>query len=177
MKRLLVVPLLVAAAVVLLVGPAAAAVTPDTYTPGPFGPAPSGTHLQSGTISCTVNPDLSVDCGGYQLNGVGNTNAVVSLIASYSATIDCNNPGNNRNNPIESHTTNFSANSTATVTPTRNGRLNVAARSVSPFSVAQGCPNPNWKPVIRDGTLVLNSFSYTLTFVGFGSPYITIAAQ
>ena len=31
-------------------------------------------------------------------------------------------------------------------------------------------------PSIRGGTVTLNSFTYTLTFVGFGSPYITIAA-
>jgi hypothetical protein len=47
---------------------------------------------------------------------------------------------------------------------------------VSPFSAPQVCPNPNWTPQIRAGSLTLNSFTYTLTFAGFSSPYITIAA-
>jgi len=29
----------------------------------------------------------------------------------------------------------------------------------------------------RPGTLVLETFTYTLTFAGFGSPYITITAS
>jgi hypothetical protein len=110
------------------------------------------------------------------LGGVGHTNATVSLVANYTATIDCNNPGNNRNNPIESHTSTFSASSTATVASTRNGQLRVPAQSVSPFGAPQVCPNPNWTPEIRGGTVTLVSFTYTLTFAGFGSPYITITA-
>jgi hypothetical protein len=98
----------------------------------------------------------------------------VDLAASYSATIDCFNKGTNPNNPVESHTTTFSADSTANVASTRNGQLRVPAQSVSPFSAPQVCPNPNWTPKIRPGTLNLNSFTYTLTFAGFSSPYITI---
>jgi hypothetical protein len=97
----------------------------------------------------------------------------VSLTASYSATIDCTNHGGNL---VESHTTTFAARSTATVASTRNGQLSVPAQSVSPFSAPQVCPNPNWTPSIRAGTLVLNTFTYTLTFAGFSSPYITITA-
>jgi len=160
--------------------PALAAVAPGTYTPtaGSFNPAnaPGSSHLASGSPSCTVNADLSINCSPYVLGGVGNTNATVSLVANYSATIDCFNPGANPNNPIESHTTTFDASSTATVASTRNGQLRVPAQSVSPFSAPQVCPNPNWTPVIREGTLTLNSFTYTLTFAGFTSPYITITA-
>ena len=50
----------------------------------------------------------------------------------------------------------------------------MGARSVSPFSAPQVCPNPNWTPSIWAGTLVLNSFTYTLTFAGFSNAYITI---
>jgi hypothetical protein len=100
----------------------------------------------------------------------------VSLTASYSAIIDCFNGGTNKNNPVESHTTTFSASSSATVTSTKNGQLSVPQQSVSPFSAPQVCPNPNWTPVIRGGSVTLNSFTYTLTFAGFNSPYITIAA-
>jgi hypothetical protein len=166
---------------VALFASAALAVAPGTYTPtnDSFNPAnaPGSSHLASGTVECVVNPDLSVDCSAYVLGGVGHTNATVSLVATYSATIDCNNPGNNRNNPIESHTATFSASSTATVASTRNGQLRVPAQSVSPFSAPQVCPNPNWIPEIREGTLTLDTFTYTLTFAGFTSPYITITAS
>jgi hypothetical protein len=154
---------------------ALAAVSPGTYTPnaGSFdgANAPGSSHLTSGSPSCTVNANLSIDCSAYVLGGVGNTNAVVSLTASYTATIDCTNHGGNL---VESHTSDFAASNSATLTPSRNGQLRVGARSVSPFSAPQVCPNPNWTPSIRPGTLVLNSFTYTLTFVGFSNAYITI---
>jgi hypothetical protein len=133
--------------------------------------APSGTHQQSGTIGCTVNADLSVTCSSFELAGVGNTNAVASLTASYSATIDCTNHGGNL---VEAHTATFSDSDVVPVTSTKNGRLRVPTLSVSPFAAPQVCPNPNWTPSIRSGTLVLNSFTYTLTFAGFTAPYITI---
>ena len=158
-----------------------AAVAPGTYTPSAdsfnSANAPGSSHLASGSPSCTVNADLSINCSAYVLGGVGHTNATVNLDASYSAIIDCFNPGTNPNNPIESHTATFSASSTATVASTRNGQLRVPAQSVSPFSAPQVCPNPNWTPRIRPGSLTLNSFTYTLTFAGFSSPYITITAS
>jgi hypothetical protein len=159
--------------------PALAQVAPGTYTPdaGSFNSAnaPGSSHLASGTPQCVVDANLDVDCSAYVLGGVGHTNATVSLVANYSATIDCNNPGNNRNNPIESHTATFSDTSTATVASTRNGQLRVPAQSASAFDAPQVCPNDNWIPEIRDGTLELTSFTYTLTFAGFSSPYITIS--
>jgi len=156
---------------------ASATVAPGTYTPtaGSFDPAnaPGSSHLTSGSPSCTVNADRSISCSPYVLGGVGHTNANVSLTASYSATIDCTNKGGNL---VESHTSTFSASSSTTVTSSRNGQLSVPTQSASPFSAPQVCPNPNWTPSIRAGTLTLNSFTYTLTFAGFGSPYITIKA-
>jgi hypothetical protein len=98
----------------------------------------------------------------------------VSLTAPYSATIDCTNRGGNL---VESHTSTFSDSSTATVASTRNGQLRVTSRSVSFSGAPVGCPNPNWPPSIRAGTLVLEAFTYTLTFAGFSSPYITITAS
>jgi hypothetical protein len=156
----------------------ALAVTPGTYTPtsDSFNPAnaPASSHLQSGTVQCVVNADLSIDCSSYVLAGVGHTNATVDLSATYSALINCTNHGGNL---VEVHSATFSADSSATLTPSRNGELRVGARSVSPFSAPQVCPNPNWTPSIAPGTLVLNTFSYTLTFAGFSSPYITITAS
>jgi hypothetical protein len=161
--------------------PALAQVEPGTFGPddGSFNSAnaPGGTHLanRSPEPSCTVNEDLSIECNAYTLGGVGNTNATVDLEANYFAIVDCNNPGNNRNNPIESHETTFSAERTFNVASTRNGQLRVSAAEVDPAAVAQGCPNPNWEPVIREGTLELTDFTYTLTFAGFTSPFITIS--
>ena len=158
--------------------PALAQVAPGTYTPTAdsfdSANAPGSSHLRSGTPSCTVNADLDVDCSAYVLGGVGHTDADVSLTANYTAIIDCNNPGNNRNNPIESHEATFTDTSAATVTSGRNGQLRVPAQSASAGDVAQVCPNDNWEPEIRDGTLELTDFTYTLTFEGFDSPYITI---
>ena len=159
--------------------PALAAVSPGTYFPTSdsfnSANAPGSSHLSSGSPSCTVNADRSIDCSAYVLGGVGHTNADLLLTANYSATIDCNNPSEkNRNNPIESHTTTFSVDQPATLTSSRNGQLRVPTESVSPFSAPQVCPNTSWVPEIRGGTVTLNSFSYTLTFEDFSSPYITI---
>ena len=167
------------AAVIAFSAAAWANVPAGTYTPtaGSFNPAnaPGSSHLASGTVQCVVASNLNITCSPFVLGGVGHTNADVSLAASYSATIDCFNAGTNKNNPVESHTTTFSASSSATVTSSKNGQLSVPTQSVSAFSAPQVCPNPNWTPKIRAGTLVLNNFTYTLTFAGFSSPYITIA--
>jgi hypothetical protein len=152
--------------------------------PGPYGPntgsfdsanAPGSSHLTSGSPLCTVNTDLSIDCSAYVLGGVGHTNATVLLTASYTAIIDCFNGGTNKNNPVESHTTSFSPTSQATVPSTKNGQLSVPAQSVSFSGAPVGCPNANWTPKIRPGSAQLVSFSYTLKFAGFTSPYITIS--
>jgi glycerol uptake facilitator-like aquaporin len=134
--------------------------------------APGSSHLASGTIACVVEVDLDVVCSAYVLGGVGHTNAAVSLAATYSATIDCTNHGGNL---VESHTSEFTDSSTAAVASTKNGQLSVPERSASPFSAPQVCPNPNWTPSIRAGTLVLEEFTYTLTFAGFTSPAVTIS--
>jgi hypothetical protein len=167
----------VLAAAIAFPASASAAVAPGTYTPTAdsfnSANAPGSSHLSWGSPSCTVNANLSIGCSAYVLGGVGHTNATVALNASYSATIDCTNHGGNL---VESHTTTFAASSTATMASTRNGQLSVPAQSVSPFLAPQVCPNPNWTPSIRAGTLTLNTFTYTLTFAGFTSPYITITA-
>jgi hypothetical protein len=178
MRRLGIITAFAALVLALSASAAFAAVAPGTYLPtaGSFNPAnaPGSSHLTSGSPSCTVNAARDISCSAYVLGGVGHTNATVSLVANYSATIDCTNNGGNL---VESHTTTFAANSTASVASTKNGQLSVPAQSVSGFSTApQVCPNPNWTPSIRGGTVTLNSFTYTLTFAGFTSAYITITA-
>ena len=122
-----------------------------------------------------MGTNLSVTCSSFQLAGVGNTNATVVLLASYTGTVDCFNHGKDPNNPIESHTTSFSTGDTTTVASTKNGRLTIPQETASPGSVTQVCPNPNWTAQLRPGSLELVSFTYTVTFAGFTSPYISIA--
>jgi hypothetical protein len=181
MRRMLFVFAAVIATAALAVPAALASVAPGTYGPDPgsfsAANAPGSSHLASGSPSCTVNANLSIDCSAYVLGGVGHTNADVLLTANYTAIVDCFNPGDpsNRNNPIESHTTSFSPASKVTVTSAKNGQLSVPAQSVSFSGAPVGCPNPNWTPTIRPGSVTLVSFSYTLTFAGFSSAYITIS--
>jgi hypothetical protein len=177
MKRLVIMTALTMLLMALAAAPALD-VNPGTYIPtaDSFNPAnaPGSSHLTSGTPQCIVAANLNVSCDPYVLGGVGNTNANVSLTGSYSATIDCRNHGGN---VVESHTAFFSDTNSGTVTSSRNGQLRVPSRSISAFSAPQVCPNPNWTPLIRSGTLVLETFTYTLTFANFGSPYITITAS
>ena len=179
MKRVGIITALSMLLLALTASVAFAAVAPGTYGPnaGSFNGAnaPGSSHLTSGTVSCTVNADLSIDCGAYVLVGVGHTNANVSLTANYTAIIDCFNHGVNPNNAVESHQTSFSPNSSATVTSSKNGQLSVPKQSVAFSGAPIGCPNPNWTPVVRASSITLVSFSYTLTFAGFTSAYITIS--
>src|SRR6266516_4892797 len=135
MRRLGIITALSMLLLALTASAAFAAVAPGTYTPDPgsfnTANAPGSSHLTSGTVQCVVNTARDVDCSAYVLGGVGHTNANVSLTANYTAIIECTNHGGNL---VESHTTTFSASSSATVTSTRNGQLSVPTRSVCPFS-------------------------------------------
>ena len=155
----------------------ALAVAPGTY-PGSLtaGNAPGSSHLTSGTVQCVVNASLDVNCGAYVLGGVGHTDANVVLTANYTAIIDCFNGGSD-GGPIESHTTSFSPTSQTKLTAAKNGQLSVLEETASFSGAPIGCPNSNWTPKVRPGTLKLTSFTYTLTFVGFTSPYVKITAS
>jgi hypothetical protein len=139
--------------------------------------APSGTHLKSGMPGCSVDSSGNVSCAGFTLAGVGNTNAVEQLTATYTATVVCVNPGGNTSD--SQHQGSFSSSTPpTTLTPDRNGNLIVTPLSVSAptadqFIAQQTCPNPGWTPTLQ-GPITLQSFTYTLTFNGFSTPYITI---
>jgi hypothetical protein len=136
---------------------------------------PSGGHLQSGAIGCTIaSVTFSISCTSYRINGIGHTNATLLLTADYTATIDCTNHGNN---VVESHTVvGFDVTSgPVQLTASKNGSLSVPTASVSAGSAPQVCPNPNWTPSIRTGTIVLNNFSYTLTFDGESGAAVSIS--
>jgi hypothetical protein len=175
MKRLLFI--LVSALLAFFVTSTAAQAVISTTVD--FDNAPSGAHLanRSADPACTVT-GTTVNCVAYTIGGVGNTAADLLLVAEYSATVDCFNPGANRNNPIESHETSFSESQSATLEPSRNGQLRVGARSVSPGGAelddATTCPNANWDARIRGGSLTLDSFTYSLTFDGFNAPVVLI---
>ena len=152
-------------------------------SPGTFGNevtftsanTPGGTHIQSGAISCTVNADLSISCTGYELAGVGHTNVDVSLTATYSADVACNNPagGKNRNNDIEPQATILDATVSQDDIRAKNGRMDVQPMSIGPNTGGNPCPNVNWEAQFVN--LALVSFEYTLTFDGAAGAFITIA--
>jgi hypothetical protein len=185
MSRPLLATLAVAASLTL----AACADTGTTGpTPVPGGPrfitgpiydaaaAPNGTHLQSGTPSCSVT-GTAITCSTYELAGVGNANAQATLDAAFAAVVQCRNHGGQI---VEVKSQAESAPiSTGQLQP-KNGRLPVPALSTgnvptaSDFTSQATCPNGNWTKVLKDGTVTLTSFTYTLTFAGFSSAYITI---
>ena len=140
--------------------------------------APTGTHFQRSTATCSVNPTSRlVTCSSYELAGVGNANATGSLSALYSATVDCRNHGGQI---VEVKSQAKSApTSTGSLSP-KNGRLSVPALNSGPvptasqFEAMATCPNGNWTKELQDDTVTLASFTYTLHFAGFTGNYITI---
>jgi len=138
--------------------------------------APSGTHLQTGTIGCTPPPGsgLTVTCSSFELAGVGHTNAAVSLVAHYTADVECSNKGVNPQNSVEAQGQSFTASDNFVATSSKNGRLTVRSASASPGGLDQNpCPNGNWTATLTNLTLV--SYTYSVTFDGFTRPYILIA--
>ena len=140
--------------------------------------APTGTHLQTGTIGCAVDAaTLLVTCNTYELAGVGNSNATGSLQASYTATVQCRNHGG-QIVEVKSQVTG-AARTTGSLSP-KNGRLSVPQLTSAPppsaaeFEAQATCPNGNWTKELENGTISLSSFTYTLTFAGFSGAYITI---
>ena len=140
--------------------------------------APTGTHLQTGTISCSVNSSTGlVSCTTYELAGVGGSDATAALNATYTATVQCQNHGGQI---VEVKSQAKSApTSTGNLSP-KNGRLSVPALSSGPVPTATQfenqatCPNGNWTKQLENGTVTLSSFTYTLQFFGFSGFYITI---
>jgi hypothetical protein len=147
------------------------------------GGTPSGGHIQTGSpVRCVVELDLSVTCddsGDYEIAGIGNTNGVATLSVVYSATVDCTNHGG-KLVPVKSQITDAGT-STGNLSP-ENGRLTVPQLSSSipsdqDFKDAATCPNGNWTKSLAPGDPALESFSYDLTFVGFGTAAIFISDQ
>src|SRR5262249_744831 len=113
---------------------------------------------------------------GFTLAGVGNTNVRADLSANYSATVVCINGGGN---PSDSqHPGTFTKAATSGTLQPENGNGTVPAPSTTAptereVPAQQPGPNPSW-PANVSGPIPLSSFSYTVQFVGFSGPYITI---
>jgi len=174
MKR---ISILLAALAMLMFGFTTAAQAAITTTIDPAA-APTGTHLQTGTISCSVDPATQlVSCTSYELAGVGNANATGSLDTDYTATVQCRNHGGQI---VEVKSQVETAPVTTGSLSPKNGRLAVPTLSSSPVPTAADfegqatCPNGNWTKELLGGTITLSSFTYTLHFAGFTGDYITI---
>ena len=146
-----------------------------------FDNAPSGAHFRQGFGEpvCTESTvpttgAITVTCTGTQIAGVGNTNADLVLAVSGTANFVCHNPGND--NIVEPHSASVTETTSTTLTPSRNGTLVVPAQSVTISPDEAGlqfsCPNENWREDFTGFSAV--GFSYTLTFVGFDAPAISI---
>jgi hypothetical protein len=139
--------------------------------------APNGTHVQSGTPTCTES-GFTVTCSSYDLAGVGNKNATANLSVTYSGTVLCTNPAGN----VAPGQTEYPSipTSTGSLQP-KNGRLTVpeltsATQSQIEAALMQNtsCPNRKWTKSVQSGSIAIVGFTYTLTFQGYQSPYITI---
>jgi hypothetical protein len=139
--------------------------------------APNGTHVQSGTPTCTES-GFTVTCSSYDLAGVGNKNATANLSVTYSGTVICTNPAGNVA-PGQTQNPTIPT-STGSLQP-KNGRLTVpeltsASQADIEAALLQNtsCPNKKWTRSVQEGSIAIVGFTYTLTFQGFQSPYITI---
>ena len=169
---------LIAALAMMLVGFSASAALATGDPVFNDAAAPTGTHVQTGTPSCSFAADgLTVVCSSYELAGVGNTDAEATLVTSYTATVDCQNKGGNIVE-VKAQVTGVES-STGTI-EAKNGRLLVPELTSAPaptaaqFEALAVCPNGNWTKITQTATIALESSVYTLTFEGFTDAYITI---
>jgi hypothetical protein len=141
-----------------------------------FDNAPEGAHFAKGAGEpvCTVS-GLTVSCTGTAIEGVGHTDATVTLDVTSTISGVCHNPGVN-SKIVEPFSKSITTETSANLFPTRNGRLDVPLESATgtgsdEFLATFTCPNPNWTPEVTSNVL---TFIYTLTFDGFPGPFITI---
>ena len=137
---------------------------------------PSGAHFANGSAppNCTVDGTQSVSCTGTVIGGVGNTNAVAMLSATYSGTVQCKNHGGQI---VEVKTQTTEGTSSGTLRPSRNGQLVVpplstTAPSADDLMKDATCPNGNWTKLLLGGPN-LTSYVYTITFVGYTQPFFS----
>jgi len=165
--------ILIALTVLLVVGMTATAAMALTN----FDCAPQGAHFATGSGEpvCTLDQTTdTVSCTGTELAGVGHTNATETLTIKATATVLCHNPGND--SIVEPHTTTATGNTSAGLTPSKNGRLTVdpIIDAITTTDVAQQftCPNRKWREEVTD--ITITSFTYTVRFDGFSCDVITL---
>jgi hypothetical protein len=142
--------------------------------------APTGTHLQSGTPTCDVQPDgYTVKCSSYDLAGVGNKDATASLVVTYTGTVLCKNPAGN---VAPGQTQNPSIGTTTGRLEPKNGRLTVPELTSATKEDIEAaliretsCPNRKWTKSVVEDSIAVVGYTYTLKFTGYPSAYITIS--
>jgi len=145
-----------------------------------FDNAPQGAHYAQGSSEpeCTFDSATAIlSCTGTQIAGVGNTNADLVVSVSSEFTGVCRNPGTKRK-IVDPFTETDDASVSVPLTAAKNGRLVVPSQTVDGTSEAEfladfECPNPNWEADLTEADI---SWSYTLTFVGFDDPVISISS-
>ncbi|MGN7147478.1 hypothetical protein ACTHQ6_00605 [Arthrobacter sp. SAFR-179] len=143
-----------------------------------FDNAPNGAHYAKGAGEpiCTVNSTTqTVTCTSTAIEGVGNTNATLTLAVTNRISGVCHNPGTN-DKVVDPFSKSVTETNSTGLTPSKNGRLLVPAKSTTGTSTADfeetfTCPNPNWTPEVTSNVL---SYQYSLTFAGFQEPAILI---
>ena len=183
MRRLGIIAVLSAFLLAMTAMPALAATFTPTFNDAN---APSGTHLQTGTIEC-VTTGTSVTCPSYELAGVGNADAEATLSTSWTATVQCRNHGG-QIVEVKSQVEGVTVESGQI--ESKNGSLLVpeltsgTAPTNEQFEAQATCPNGNWTKETLESSITLSSFTYELTFVDkdtgdplYPGPYITITGS
>ncbi|MDB5825377.1 MAG: hypothetical protein JWR21_4081 [Herminiimonas sp.] len=161
-----------------LVTVVAALAAPAAWAETIYANGPSGAHYANGSLEpvCSQTSDpQGIGCTGTIIGGVGNTNAVALLSASYSGTVQCRNHGN-QIVEVKSQTT--ESTSSGTLRPSKNGQLQVPPLSTTAPTAREleskaVCPNGNWTKELL-GSVSLVNFTYTCTFALFTQPFISI---
>lgn len=156
---------------------AVALVAPAAWAETDPANGPKGAHYANGSAEpvCTVSSTQDVSCTGTTIGGVGNTNAVAVLSATYSGTVQCRNRGGQI---VEVKTQTTEGTSSGTLRPSRNGQivvpaLTTTAPSEDELEAKAVCPNGNWTKELLGGVTLIR-YVYTLTFAGFNQPFISI---
>ena len=164
------ISILLAALAMLMFGITTSAQAAITTTINPAA-APTGTHLQTGTIGCSVDATTQlVSCTGYELAGVGNANATGSLVTSLHGHGPVPQPrrpdrrgqvpGDDRpdhhREPLAQERQAHGPTAELVARPDR-GRLRGPGHP----------PQRQLDQELLGGTITLSSFTYTLHFAGF----------
>lgn len=142
-----------------------------------YANGPSGAHYAQGYAEplCTVG-STSVSCTGTVIGGIGNTNATLKLVVTYSATVTCT----NRGGTTVAVKTQYPSTSSQKLRPSaKNGQIIIPAVESAPpdntdFTSNTTCPNPNWTKAVVDGSVAVDGYLYTLTFDGFTGAFIEL---